>query len=273
MLLECHNKNHIGHCYQNGIGVEKNIKEAIKYYKLAGKNDNLQAMYSLGKLCLHEIKDSSEYDRILALRFLIKAADKGYVPAQVLLEKVYDVNDIGKENLNEEFNIIKNHATVHGSMYCQNLLGKLYQKGICCDIDYQESLNFFEMSAKSGYHRAQLELGLIYFYGTGVDPNPKLAFEYFQKASTSEDRDNSPAIYYLALCYQKGIGVEKNTQKAYENYMKSAKAGYPKSLFSLGHLLFYGLDFPENKAEGLQYMQKAAEKGFDKAKEFLNNKN
>ncbi len=41
--------NNIGFCYQTGCGVEKNLSEAIKHYKIAAKKGSTEALNNLGR--------------------------------------------------------------------------------------------------------------------------------------------------------------------------------------------------------------------------------
>ena len=51
--------------------------------------------------------------------------------------------------------------------------------------------------------------------------------------------------------------------------LAKARAGDAKAMHMLGVSFFYGLDVPQNKAEGLRWMRKAAEAGNEKAKSDL----
>ena len=48
--------------------------------------------------------------------------------------------------------------------------------------------------------------------------------------------------------------------------LAQAKAGDSKAMHMLGVSFYYGLNVPQNKAEGLRWMRKAAEAGNEKAK-------
>ena len=42
--------NNLGYMYENGLGVEKNYKEAIRLYRLSAEQDNSIAKYYLNRL-------------------------------------------------------------------------------------------------------------------------------------------------------------------------------------------------------------------------------
>jgi TPR repeat protein len=42
-----------GVCYNNGIGVAQNLREAVRYYKLAADQGDANAQSNLGESCAH----------------------------------------------------------------------------------------------------------------------------------------------------------------------------------------------------------------------------
>ena len=47
---EPHCQNLVGYCYHLGLGVEKNIKSAVRWYQRASSNDDLEALGNLALL-------------------------------------------------------------------------------------------------------------------------------------------------------------------------------------------------------------------------------
>ena len=41
-------QNKLGHCYQNGIGIEKDVKKAVELYQKAAEQGNADAQNALG---------------------------------------------------------------------------------------------------------------------------------------------------------------------------------------------------------------------------------
>ena len=46
-------------------------------------------------------------------------------------------------------------------------LGKVYQAGKVADLDYNRAMELYRQAADMGSHVAQLDIGLMYYYGTG----------------------------------------------------------------------------------------------------------
>jgi hypothetical protein len=67
--------------------VEKNVKEAIKWFRMAAGQDNPHAQFSLGEIYSGDeggLKDDKE-----AVKWYRKAAEKGYAGAQTKLGLMY----------------------------------------------------------------------------------------------------------------------------------------------------------------------------------------
>lgn len=95
---------------------------------------------------------------------------------------------------------------------------KYYQKGA-----YEKALKIWTMQAKKGSKEALYNIGLLYFFGNGVEKNLPLAFEYCQNAALM---GSSRAQNNLAFMYIKGIGVEKSYIHSYAWANIAIKHGY-----------------------------------------------
>ena len=99
---------------------------------------------------------------------------------------------------------------------------KYYQKG-----NYDKALKIWAVEADEGNKEAFYNIGLLYFFGNGVEKNLSLAFEYCQKAAFM----GSPrAQNNLAFMYIKGLGVEKSYIDSYVWATVAIKHGYNSQL-------------------------------------------
>ncbi|MBR5893847.1 MAG: sel1 repeat family protein, partial [Bacteroidaceae bacterium] len=74
----------LGYCYGTGSGVEKDPTEAVKWYRKAAEQGQVNAQYNLG-LC-YEIgvaKDLAE-----AVKWYRKAAEQGHADAKAALQRL-----------------------------------------------------------------------------------------------------------------------------------------------------------------------------------------
>ena len=99
---------------------------------------------------------------------------------------------------------------------------KYYQKG-----NYEKALKIWAVEAEEGNKEAIYNIGLLYFFGNGVEKNLPLAFEYCQKSAFM----GSPrAQNNLAFMYNKGLGVEKSYIDSYVWASVAIKHGYNSQL-------------------------------------------
>jgi len=99
---------------------------------------------------------------------------------------------------------------------------KYYQKG-----EYEKALKIWGVEAEEGNKEAFYNIGLLYFFGNGVEKNLPLAFEYCQKSALM----GSPrAQNNLAFMYIKGLGVEKSYIDSYVWATVAIKHGYNSQL-------------------------------------------
>ena len=77
-----------------------------------------------------------------------------------------------------------------------------YQKG-----DYKKALEVWSQEVERGNREAMYNIGLLYFFGKGVERDLPLAFEYCKKAAY---KGSSRAQNNLAYMYTKGLGTKKN---------------------------------------------------------------
>ena len=109
--------------------------------------------------------------------------------------------------------------SIQTNVVAENDIGfKYYQKG-----NYEKALEIWTVQAEKGSKEALYNIGLLYFFGNGVEKNLPLAFEYCQNAALM----GSPrAQNNLAFMYIKGLGVEKSYIHSYAWASVAIKHGY-----------------------------------------------
>jgi TPR repeat protein len=89
--------------------------------------------------------------------------------------------------------------------------------------DHATALEIWRSLAEQGHAASQYSLGLLYYRGEGVLPDPKQAAKWYRKAADQGDPD---AQLNLGLMYAQGEGVKKDYVDAYK-WFALAFAYYP----------------------------------------------
>lgn len=116
--------------------------------------------------------------------------------------------------------------------------------------DYSEASELLERAVQLGKIDAHFELGTIYLYGLGVEPDPKIAIEHFKIAA---DNNNNLALNALGHMYGKEGPFEPDFELSFACHLRAAKAGNYDSIGTVGSMLYYGLGVTEDKEEALKY--------------------
>lgn len=108
-----------------------------------------------------------------------------------------------------------------GVLYADDIGYKYYKKG-----NYAKALEFWEKEALIGEKEAYYNIGLLYFFGQGVEKDLSLAFNYCKKAAIA---GSARAQNNLSYMYLKGLGVEVNYIEAYAWSIIAMKNDYDSS--------------------------------------------
>lgn len=123
--------------------------------------------------------------------------------------------------------------------------------------DPVKALRFYKRAAyRSDDPLSRYKIGLMYFFGDGVQRSLENAFTYFQLAAND---GYFSAELALANCYYTGQGVEKDFYKAFDNYNKTVH--HPKCLVGIARLYHHGHgSFVPDAINALNWYKRAAAK-------------
>ncbi len=257
-------QNELGNCYYDGYGVKKDLEQAVKWYRKAAEQGDVDAQTNLG-IC-YQLGDGVEKNPEVAVEWLRKAAEQGYARAQYNLGMHYK-NGIGVERNPEVAVEWLRKAAEQGYARAQYHLGYCYDKGIGVDKNPFEAVRCFRKAAEQGDADAQNSLGCCYRNGIGVEKkDAEEAVRWYRKAA---EKGYAPAQANLGVCYYDGIGVKKNPEEAVRWYLKAAEQGYADAQHKLGYCYFQGIGVERNLSEVAPWHRKAAEQGHAAAQNSL----
>ncbi|MCL2410460.1 MAG: sel1 repeat family protein [Treponema sp.] len=141
----------------------RDFKQAEKYYLEAASQNCEKSMYRL--YCTYiEGKKGVRKDTETAIKWLFKAVEKGYAPAQCNLGEEYLLG--GNLTKNSEKALECFHkAAKQGDAGAQFNLGCIYDEGQIVPPDYAQAVKWYTLAVEQGYDLAFNNLSLIYREG------------------------------------------------------------------------------------------------------------
>ncbi|KAL0241021.1 hypothetical protein GEMRC1_006257 [Eukaryota sp. GEM-RC1] len=264
----------LGNCFLNGIGVNKNQRQAVYWFLEAHSKGNSSARTNLGKTihwsqhhaklgdqlamtalgyCYH-FGEGISRDLSLAVHWFQKAAYLGHSTAMYSLA-VCLKNGIGVEK--DSFKAV--HWFQKGADLGDS--SSMYDLGVCLHggdgipKDQSQAVHWFEMAADLGSSHAMYNLGICFDNGLGVARDQSRAVFWFQKAAESS---HSIAMYNLGVALDRGIGIEQDHTKAAYWFEKAADSGHVDAMYNLGICYGNGRGVQLCKSQAAELYQKAA---------------
>ena len=212
---DMHYANSLGYAYEFGIGTSLNIKEAMKYYEMAAKQNNALGMTNLADLYIQEDKLKK------AKPLLVKAAEKEYGYAQYLLAMNFFYY---KHENNEEALHWLERAASNDEPYALYQLGLYYSEV----NDLAKAIKYYQRAAELNNADALLELYYIYGEGVGVEQDDDKALFFLKKAAELGNQEAIEELAAQALVSRAQNGQGNMDAKEAEYWIK--KAGYTEEM-------------------------------------------
>ena len=183
----------LGVMYANGLGVDRDMKSAMDWWRRAASQLHVRAAHNLalailaGEPKVDGVPADPDYGA--ALRYLKIGADAGYP--------------------NSEYT-----------------LGKLYQEGVGVEKDERRAAELFLSASIKGFAKAQYNLGKVYRDGAGMTASEELSLFWFAEAA---ERGHARAQDRMAQRFLTGRGVEKDEIEALKWSILAAAQGVPEA--------------------------------------------
>ena len=250
----------LGDIYKNGLGVEKDLSKAKELYKQAdareiygigstwieriANNDNGRAQCRLGEMYHHGM-DEVEKNVTKAIEWYEKAANNGNAQAAFALYEIYNQGWDVKKDKAKALEWYKKAAD-NGLDEAQEILRETEV--------YSQIAEQYKKAAADGDTEAQIQLGLMFIEGLGVEQDYAKAKELFEIAAASGD---AFAQGCLAEMYFEGLGVEQNYTKARKLFEIAANKGIIEAQYRLGDIYRHGLGVERDHVKAKEWYDKA----------------
>jgi len=189
----------LGYAYVFGQDVRQNLREALKWFRMAAEQGYPDAQYALG--VVYDEGKGVLQDYREALKWFRMAAEQGYPDAQYALGVVYaNGQGVPQDLLYYDRAVvggigINNRAVARaGGINDRAVAGgdgvaAYYSSGQGVSRDYGEAVKWFRMAAEQGHSEAQFALGLMYQRGQGVSRDRIQAHIWFNLAAMKGNAD------------------------------------------------------------------------------------
>lgn len=239
---------------------QQNYAQASAYYEQSGNNP--YAQIALG--CLYSYGRGVELDMEKSKELFQSAVDQGVVEGYYGLAMVAvaeEDSEAAVENLTKVVDEGTEQLFIAKAM---NYLGTMYQYGFgATEPDIAKAMEWFEKAVELDNTTAMLNLGVIYYYGYGVEPDDAKAMEWFEKAV---DLNDAGGMAWLAVLYRDGYAVEQDYNKTIEWYTKAAERGNTNAMHNLATMYMSGNEVEKDLDKAIEWLTKAAELGDELSK-------
>ena len=191
---------HYGYMLMNGIGVEQNPKEAVRFFNHAREQMG-EANYNLAVLYLHGVGVSRDYEKCYL--YMCEAAVQGVVEAQIYLGVAHSMGSLFEPDI-IAISMIPYHTPIYRDPYA-------YIEG---NIGYDVEDEQMRIRASR------------------LDPYK--AFEFFRAAALNKNYYTKELVaksrYLYARCFLDGLGVEANREEGDRVMLIAAASGSDEAM-------------------------------------------
>ncbi len=252
----------IGELHELGLGLERNPKAAMIWYRRAALAGDVESRARLGLMLIDSQAIGSMEEGVELVQ---KAASQGDPFGQFALGQL-QLQGLGVP-LDEDgaFRSLV-AAAQHQVPAANRLLGKLYLEGRLVHRDPVMAANLLTEAARVGDVAAQTELGILYRDGKGVEPDAREAAYWLERAV---ERGDAEAMGNLGDLLLHGDEQIKNVTRAIELLRRAAELGQASAQFQLGMCLIDGAGIDQDTEQGMRWVRTAAASGFLQATAFI----
>lgn len=212
---------------------------------------------------LYEMYNSGtevEKDENVAIEWLTKAAKNNHPAAQYHLGHIFYLNG---------HKLLETAKTVESKTEENGVRIDLTQMRFEGNEQLQQAKELFKKSAEQKPGRANLALGICYYYAHGTKHDLAKARENFQLAVDSNEPRTTPAYAYLADLQIRGFGGEQDIENGLLNFDKAIEKEDKYAAFMKADFLMEGKYLPQDIAKAKELFEKADTLGHSLAKQKL----
>lgn len=160
---------------EKGIGCEKDIDKAIKYYRKAAEGGEAKAMFNLA-LIYDENKQYRNTEE--AIKYYTLASNKG------IKEAMYNLGMIYKNGNGVEKDLVKGRQLIMQAADKGVVNAQFWMYELDKNENHANAIKFLQKAADNGHGKAMCLLGNFLIDGTGIQVDVEQGVEYLMKAGS-----------------------------------------------------------------------------------------
>ena len=264
----------VGMLYQEGLGVERNVKQAAKFYKKAVKLGDEEVKLKVTNRIISDFEMYEAAEPIIAMcgPTIEEMVDDGW-PEALFAYAVLSRDGIGvKRDLLESVQyFLKAEANGHPNCdveikkICmleatEEKAAEMYERGLRAKQgeEPEKAAECFKYAADAGHALAMCAYAGMLREGEGCDQSYSESAKYFKMAA---DIGQPHGQCNYGFCLLTGTGVEKNEELAVKYFKMSADGSDVGGFINYGSALRLGRGVSQDLEAAAKYLKMAAESG------------
>lgn len=205
---------------------------ALKLWRPLAERGEARPQYDLGLLYFNGL--GIDRDAREAARWFRLAADQGYAAAQSYLGAMYRSGNGVEQDASEARKWFTRAAT-QGDAFAQNALGTLNQLGQGGPINLVEAVKWYRLAAEQGNSDGQTNLGYLYLQGQGLRTDRAEAERWFKKAATQGNARATTALVEMSKATQPVPSLQGATPRSIDplNAPLASPDGGPVTVYAV----------------------------------------
>lgn len=230
----------VGRCYLEGAGVPPSRGDGVRWMERAASKGYVEAQALLATLCLQGLSPNH--------------ADVGTASGAGLFTSVQD--GLGQPDFEAAAKWAR-LAADNGSAEAQAVLAFILASGPEAMRDPAESERLYKLSAEAKCPQGQLGYAMILARDTS---DPRVQAELVRHLSDASEKGLASAMHLYGIILDRGVAdvLPQDRAAAAVLYRKAAEKGHRSAQARWGYALMNGLGVPRNPIEGESWLRRAA---------------
>ena len=189
---------HLGYCYEQGIGVEKDTQEALSCYLKAAKSGQVSAWTYAAQIYLFEQKDYAK-----GIECYEKAADEGYAFAAYALGVLYELSEEIPHDAKKSIYWYRRAGQL-GNSNTDLEIANIYAEGKIIEKDMKKAVQYYKLGCAAGDDDCMTALALCLLHGDGIEKDETQAIALLEQASKLGNEDAKKELLALRASRNEG---------------------------------------------------------------------